>query len=253
MIQIDLNSDLGEGFGPWTMGSDAAMLDVVTSANIACGGHASDPETMFQTLQLASARGVIIGAHPGYNDPMGFGRRIIPMAPAEIGRMIAAQIGALQGVAALAGARVAYVKPHGALANLAAADRDVSKAIVAAVQAIAPGLAILAISGTVLEQVARAAAVPVFSEIFADRAYLSNGQLVPRSHAHAVIHDPEAAVMRLLGFLETGMMPVLDGPPIPLAAQSICVHGDNPSAVQMAQLIRARLSAAGIGLAPFLP
>ena len=151
MIQIDLNSDLGEGFGPWTMGSDAAMLDVVTSANIACGGHASDPETMFQTLQLASARGVIIGAHPGYNDPMGFGRRIIPMAPAEIGRMIAAQIGALAGVAALAGARVAYVKPHGALANLAAADRDVSKAIVAAVQAIAPGLAILAISGTVLE------------------------------------------------------------------------------------------------------
>lgn len=253
MIQIDLNSDLGEGFGPWSMGDDAAMLSVVSSANIACGGHASDPETMFQTLKLATARGVIIGAHPGYNDPMGFGRRVIPMAPAEIGRMIAAQIGALQGVAALAGARVAYVKPHGALANLAAADRAVSEAIIAAVQAISPGLAILAISGTVLEQVARAAAVPVFSEIFADRAYLANGQLVPRSHPGAVIHDAEAAAARLLAFLDTGLMPVLNGNPIPLAAQSICVHGDNPSAVQMAQLIRTRLTAAGIGLAPFLP
>lgn len=253
MIQIDLNSDLGEGFGPWAMGDDPAMLSVVTSANIACGGHASDPETMYQTLKLATERGVIVGAHPGYNDPMGFGRRVIPMAPAEVGRMIAAQIGALQGVAALAGARVEYVKPHGALANLAAADRAVSEAIVAAVQTTAPGLAILAISGTVLEQVARAAAVPVFSEIFADRAYQSNGQLVPRSQPGAVIHDAEAAVARLLGYLETGLMPVLDGPPIRLAAQSICVHGDNPGAVQMAQLIRARLTAAGIGLAPFLP
>lgn len=252
MNQIDLNSDLGEGYGPWSMGDDAAMLDVVTSANIACGGHASDPETMYQTLELACARGVIVGAHPGYSDLMGFGRRVIPMEPAEIARMIAAQIGALQGVAALVGARVAYVKPHGALANLAAADLEVSKAIVAAVQAVSPGLAILAISGTVLEQVARAAQVPVFSEIFADRAYLSNGQLVPRSQPGAVIHDAEAAVTRLLAFLETGLMPVLNGNPIRLAAQSICVHGDNPSAVQMAQLIRTRLTAAGIGLAPFL-
>lgn len=253
MIQIDLNSDLGEGFGPWSMGDDAAMLSVVTSANIACGGHASDPETMYQTLELAAARGVIVGAHPGYNDPMGFGRRIIPMAPAEVGRMIAAQIGALQGVAALAGTRVAYVKPHGALANLAAANHEVSKAIVAAVRAISSDLAILAISGTVLEQVARAAAVPVFSEIFADRAYQSNGQLVPRTHPDAVIHDAEAAVARLLGFVQSGRMPVLDGDPIPLAAQSICVHGDNPGAVQMAQLIRKRLTAAGIHIAPFVP
>jgi UPF0271 protein len=252
MIQIDLNSDLGEGFGPWSMGDDAAMLNIVTSANIACGGHASDPETMYQTLKLATARGVIVGAHPGYNDPMGFGRRVIPMEPAEIGRMVAAQIGALQGVAALAGARVAYVKPHGALANLAAADLDVSKAIVAAVRALSPDLAILAISGTVLEQVARAAQGPVFSEIFADRAYQSNGQLVPRSQPGAVIHDAEAAATRLLAFLDSGLMPVLNGDPIPLAAQSICVHGDNPSAVQMAQLIRARLTAAGLGLAPFL-
>lgn len=252
MPQIDLNSDLGEGYGPWSMGDDAAMLAIVTSANIACGGHASDPETMYQTLQLAAQRGVIVGAHPGYNDPLGFGRRVIPMAPAEIGRMIVAQIGALQAMAVLAGTRVAYVKPHGALGNLAAADPEVAAAVVAAVQALSPDLAILAISGTALEQAARTAHAPVFSEIFADRAYQSNGQLVPRSRAGAVIHDPDAAVARLLDFLQTGLMPVLDGDPIPLAAQSICVHGDSPNAVQMAQLIRERLTAAGIGLAPFL-
>ena len=157
MTQIDLNSDLGEGYGPWSMGDDAAMLAVVTSANIACGGHASDPETMYQTLQLAAQRGVSVGAHPGYNDPLGFGRRVIPMAPVEIGRMIVAQIGALQAMATLAGTRVAYVKPHGALGNLAAADHDVAKAVVAAVQALSPDLAILAISGTALEQAARSA------------------------------------------------------------------------------------------------
>ncbi len=253
MIQIDLNSDLGEGFGPWTMGDDAAMLELVSSANIACGGHASDPETMYQTLKLATARGVVVGAHPGYNDPIGFGRRIIPMTPAEVGRMIAAQVGALMGVAALAAAQVAYVKPHGALANLAAADRAVAEAIVAAVRAISPDLAILAISGTTLEQAARAAAVPVYSEIFADRAYLSNGQLVPRAHPGAVIHDATTAADRLLGFLQTGLMPVLDGDPITLAAQSVCVHGDSPGAVNMALHLRDRMTAAGIRLASFLP
>src|SRR5690606_33545297 len=129
-MKIDLNSDLGEGFGPWTMGDDAAMLDVVTSANIACGGHAGDPETMFATLRQAAERGVVIGAHPGYADREEFGRRVIPMPPARIGRMVAAQVGALQGIAALAGARVRYVKPHGALGNLAADDRTVADAIV---------------------------------------------------------------------------------------------------------------------------
>ena len=137
-MQIDLNSDLGEGFGPWAMGDDAAMLGVVTSANIACGGHASDPETMFATLRQAAERGVAIGAHPGYADREGFGRRIIPMTPGEIGRMVAAQAGSLQGVAALAGAQVRYVKPHGALGNLAADDRAVADAIVAAVACL-PG------------------------------------------------------------------------------------------------------------------
>ena len=249
---MDLNADLGEGFGPWTMGDDAAMLGVVTSANIACGGHASDPDTMFATLRMAADRGVSIGAHPGYADRLGFGRRVIPMSPDEIARMVAAQVGALQGVAALAGARVRYVKAHGALANLAADTPAVADAIAAAVQALPGGLAILAISGTELERAGLAAGLPTFSEIFADRAYLPNGRLVPRSRPDAMIHGAKAAADRLIGFLGSGLMPVVGGDPIPLAAQSICVHGDGPEAVAMAVEVRARLQAAGVVLAPFL-
>jgi UPF0271 protein len=249
---MDLNSDLGESFGPWSMGDDAAMLGVVTSANIACGGHASDPETMFDTLRMAAERGVVIGAHPGYSDPLGFGRRIIPMEPVEIARMVAAQVGALQGVAALARAKVAYVKAHGALANLAADRREVADAIASAVKALPGNLAILAISGTELEAAGRAAGLPTYSEIFADRAYLPNGRLVPRSRPDAMVHEAKAAADRLIGFLDTGLMPVVGGDPIPLAAQSICVHGDSSDAVAMAREIRARLQAAGVVLAPFL-
>ena len=251
-MQIDLNSDLGEGFGPWSMGDDAALLDIVTSANIACGGHASDPETMFRTLTLAAERGVVVGAHPGYADREGFGRRVIPMAPVEIGRMVAAQVGALVAVAALVPARVRYVKPHGALANLAARDMDVARAIAAAIRHIDPGLAVLAISGTCLEQAGRAAGLDTYSEIFADRGYLASGQLVPRGTPGAMIHDPDQAAARLIGFLASGRMPVIDGDPIALAAQSICVHGDGPAAVAMARLLRARLMAEGVTLAPFL-
>jgi UPF0271 protein len=249
---MDLNSDLGESFGPWSMGDDAAMLRVVTSANIACGGHASDPETMFATLRMAAERGVVIGAHPGYADPLGFGRRVIPMEPVEIARMVAAQVGALQGVAALAGAKVAYVKAHGALANLAADRREVADAIASAVKALPGNLAILAISGTELEAAGRAAGLPTYSEIFADRAYLPNSRLVPRSRPDAMVHEAKAAADRLIGFLDNGLMPVVGGDPIPLAAQSICVHGDSPDAVAMAREIRARLQAAGVVLAPFL-
>ncbi|WP_281859087.1 LamB/YcsF family protein, partial [Litoreibacter halocynthiae] len=224
---IDLNSDLGESFGPWTMGDDAAMLSIVSSANIACGGHASDPETMYETLCLARDNGVTVGAHPGYNDREGFGRRIIPMPTVEIGRMVAAQIGALQALAKMAGTKVTYVKPHGALGNLAAADRGVADAIVSAVAQIDSELSILAISGMQLEQAARSAKMEVYSEIFADRGYLSNGQLVPRGQDGAMIHDPDEAAERLIAFLETGLMPVIDGNPIALDAQSICVHGDS--------------------------
>ena len=252
MTTIDLNSDLGEGFGPWTMGADAQMLSIVTSVNVACGGHASDPETMFQTLELARDNGVNVGAHPGFNDLIGFGRRVIPMSPAEIGRMCAAQIGALIGIAAQVGISVSYVKPHGALGNLAARDREVAEAIVAAVQKIDPKLAVLAISGTQSEQAARAAGAPVFSEIFADRGYLSSGQLVPRDQDGAMIDDPAEAAQRLITFLDTGQMPVIDGDPIKLAAQSICVHGDSPGALDMAREVRERLTSHGVQISSFL-
>lgn len=251
MTRIDLNSDLGEGYGPWAMGDDATMLSIVTSANVACGGHASDPETMFRTLALARDNGVNVGAHPGFNDREGFGRRILPMSPAQIGRMCAAQIGALIGIAAQVSVPVTYVKPHGALGNLAASDRNVADAIVAAVKMIDPALAILAISGTQTEQAARTAGVPVFSEIFADRGYLSTGQLVPRGQDGAMIHDAADAAQRLISFLESGLMPVVDGDPIKLAAQSICVHGDSAGAVEMAREIRARLTAYGVQISRF--
>jgi UPF0271 protein len=207
---------------------------------------------MFRTLTEAASRGVVVGAHPGYADREGFGRRVIPMTPPEIGRMVAAQVGALAGVAALAGTEVRYVKPHGALGNLAADDRAVAEAIVTAVAALPGHLAILAISGTELEIAARAAGTQVFSEVFADRAYLPSGRLVPRSRPGAVLHDPEEAAERLIGFVESGRMPVVGGDPIPLAVQSICVHGDSPGAVAMARVVRQRLAAAGVTVAPFL-
>ncbi|MCU1400902.1 MAG: lamB/YcsF family protein [Acidimicrobiales bacterium] len=252
MRTIDLNSDLGEGFGPWVMGDDAAMLSVVSSANVACGGHAGDSETMYATCRTAAEHGVVIGAHPSYVDREGFGRRIIPMRPDEIGRMVVAQVGALAAIARLAGTEVRYVKPHGALGNLAAADAEVAGGIIEAVRAAFPTLAILAISGTELELVARAAGVEVYSEIFADRAYQPNGQLVPRSQPGAVIHDADQALQRLLTFIDSGRMAVLGGEPIELAAHSVCVHSDTPGAVEMARHIRAELSGAGLAPRPFL-
>lgn len=251
-MRIDLNSDLGEGYGPWIMGNDALILDSVTSANVACGGHAGDPETMYKTLSLAADRGVTVGAHPGYADREGFGRRVIPMQPAEIGRMVAAQVGALIAIAGLAGSRVRYVKPHGALGNLAAADAVVAMAIVSAVKAIDPALAVLAISGTRLEVAAREAGLAVFSEIFADRAYLSNGELMPRSQPGAVLHDAREAADRLICYLKSGKMPVPGAEPIALKADSICVHGDSPEAVEMARHVRMRLESEGVMLVPFL-
>ncbi|MET3614368.1 UPF0271 protein [Rhizobium aquaticum] len=251
-MRIDLNSDLGESYGPWKMGDDEAILQVVTSANVACGGHASDPETMFRTLEIARDRGVVVGAHPGFADREGFGRRLIPMTPGEIERLVATQTGALMGAAALAGVNVRYIKAHGALANHCADDRAAASAIARAARAFGPDMAVLAISGTELELAARNAGVPVYSEIFADRGYLSTGRLVPRSRPDAMIHDPRQAADRLVSYLETGLMPVVDGAPIKLEAHSICVHGDGPSAIAMAAHIRKTLAARGVILKSFL-
>lgn len=251
-MRIDLNSDLGESYGPWKMGDDEAILQVVTSANVACGGHASDPETMFRTLEIARDRGVVVGAHPGFADREGFGRRLIPMTPGEIERLVATQTGALMGAAALARVEVRYIKAHGALANHCADDRAAAMAIARAAKAFGPDMAVLAISGTELELAARECGVPVYSEIFADRGYLSTGRLVPRSRSDAMIHDPQEAADRLVSYLETGLMPVVDGPAIKLDAHSICVHGDGPSAIAMAAHIRKTLSARGVILKSFL-
>ncbi|MEC7761732.1 MAG: 5-oxoprolinase subunit PxpA [Pseudomonadota bacterium] len=251
-MKIDLNADLGEGFGPWTMADDLAMFDIVSSANIACGGHAGDFDTMTDVTAEAARRGVVIGAHPGYEDRAGFGRRVIPMRPEQITRMVASQIGALIGSACLSGATVAYVKPHGALANFAAADEVTASAILKAVRAFDPALPLLAISGTVLDRTARAAGHPTWAEIYADRAYLATGQLAPRAMDGAVLHDPDLIVTRLLTMLETGAMPTMDGAPIPLVAHSVCIHGDTPGAIAVARALRSALERNGVDIEPFV-
>jgi 5-oxoprolinase (ATP-hydrolysing) subunit A len=249
---IDLNSDLGEGYGPWRMGDDGAMLALVTSANVACGGHASDPETMFKTLTAARAQGVVVGAHPGYPDREGFGRRQLPYSAAECERFVSAQIGALRGVAALAGTHVAYVKAHGALANFACDDLEMATAIARASAAVDRTMPILAISGTVLEDVARSIGLDVYSEIFADRGYQPNGRLVPRSHPGALLHEEPVVTNRMIEFLRSGVMPTVGGSPIRLQAHSICVHGDNPAAVALARSLRDALTSEGITIQSFL-
>jgi UPF0271 protein len=252
MTVIDLNSDLGESFGPWTMGDDQAVLSIVTSANVACGGHASDPETMFKTLTLAKEKGVNVGAHPGYPDREGFGRRIIPYTLGEIERFTAVQIGSLLGVAALVGTTVNYMKPHGAIANQAADDEGIAQALVNATKAVAPGLPILAISGTVLDHVAQRSGVQTYAEIFADRAYTSKGRLVSRALEGAMVTDADFAARRLVDFLKTGLMPTIDGGPIKLKADSICVHGDSAHAVGMARKVREALQAEGVTIQRFV-
>ncbi len=249
---VDLNADLGESFGPWPMGADAQMLDIVNSANIACGGHAGDTAVMFKTIQMAHQRGVSIGAHPGFDDKQGFGRRRIPLSMDEVEHLIAAQVGTIKGVAALAGATVSYVKPHGALNNWACESRDVADAIARAMRASCPELAMLAVSGTALEQASRDAGITTYSEIFADRGYGDDGNLVPRNRAGAMITNAGVAADRLIQFFETGDMPTVTGGTVRLAADSICIHGDSAHAVDMAVQLRAALVAHGFTLRPFM-
>jgi UPF0271 protein len=248
MPTIDLNADLGEGFGAYRCSDDAAMLGLVTSANVACGFHAGDPEIMAETFALARARGVAVGAHPGFPDLAGFGRRPMPFGPAEIERQVAYQIGAAQALAAWAGHRLTYVKAHGALANRAAAERDVADAIARAVRAVDPGLGLLAIART--EQVAagEAAGLRVHAEIFADRGYTEAGQLIPRDRPGALIADAEAAADRVLAMVQAGGILTAQGTLLPTRIDSVCVHGDSAHAVAMARAVRARLEEAGITL-----
>lgn len=248
---MDINSDLGESFGAWRMGDDAAMLDVVTSANVACGFHAGDPAGILDTLRAAAKRGVVVGAHVAYRDLAGFGRRNMDPTSRELVGDVIYQIGALQGLAAAAGTTVRYVKPHGALYNTIAHDERQGNDVIDALLALDPKLMLVALAGAPLVERARQRGLRVISEAFADRGYNDDGTLVSRRLPGAVLHDPEAIAERMVGLVRTGTLPSIHGKTVTLHADSICVHGDSPGAVHMAQRLRERFEREGIALRPF--
>lgn len=251
MPSVDLNSDLGEGFGTYRCGDDEAMLSIVTSANVACGLHAGDPEIMARTFAIARKRGVAVGAHPGFPDLWGFGRRRLPFSAGEIERLVAYQIGAAAALAAHAGHRITYVKTHGALGNIACEERDVADAVVRAVRAVDPGLALLAVALTELVASGEAAGLDVYQEIYADRGYTETGQLISRSLPGAMIDDAEQAAARVLEMVEAGAVITARGTHLPTPIRSVCVHGDSIHAVATARQLRERLERAGVTLKAF--
>ena len=248
---IDLNSDIGESFGAYTMGMDEAVLDVITSANVACGWHAGDPMVMQKTVALAAGRGVSVGAHPGYPDLLGFGRRSLDCSLEEIRNYVIYQVGALQAFCRAAGVPLVHVKPHGALYNAAVADPRVGRAIMEAVSAVDDSLYYVALAGAGADEVRRqaeAVGIRVLFEAFPDRAYTPQGRLTPRSQPGAVIHDPDEAARRALQMARDGSVTAVDGTRIALSAQTLCVHGDNPEALALVKTIRETLTGAGIRL-----
>lgn len=251
MRSIDLNADLGEGYGTYACGDDAAMLGLVTSANVACGMHAGDPEIMAATFALAKGNGVAVGAHPGFPDLWGFGRRRMPFTAAEIERLVAYQVGAAQALAAYSGHRITYVKTHGTLGNIAAAERDVADAVARAVRAVDRELALLATALSAQVPAGEAAGLAVHQEIFADRGYTEEGQLIARGQPGAMIEAADAAADRVLAMVEAGAIITAQGTRLPTPIRSVCVHGDSVHAVAMARAVRARIEGAGIRLAPF--
>jgi len=253
MTFIDLNSDLGEGFGRWTLGDDAEMLGIVTSANIACGFHAGDPLVIRQTVLGARDAGVAIGAHVGYRDLAGFGRRNMDVPSAELVADVIYQIGALQGVARAAGTSVTYVKPHGALYNTIVHDERQARDVVTAITEIDPTLAVLGLPGSAVLRLADAAGLRAVTEAFADRAYTPAGTLVSRREAGSVLHDPELVAVRMVQLATEGTLTAIDGSLISVDADSICVHGDSPGATEMARHVRTALTIAGIDVTAFAP
>jgi UPF0271 protein len=249
---IDLNADLGESFGRWTLGDDEAMLDVVTSANVACGFHAGDPRGLLRVCEQAAERGVVIGAQVGYRDLAGFGRRFIDLDPADLLADVVYQLGALQGICAAAGTAVRYVKPHGALYNAVVHHEAQATAVVEAVRRVDPSLSVLGLPGSVLLSLAQAVGLQPVTEAFADRAYRPDGSLVSRSEAGAVLHDPESVAARAVRMVVTGQVEAGDGTPIRVGARSLCVHGDSPGAVSMATAVRDSLQGAGVTLQSFV-
>ena len=251
MSVIDLNSDLGESLGAWSMGDDAAMLDIVSSANVACGFHAGDPAGILATLKAAHARGVSVGAHVAYPDLLGFGRRNMDVASADLVADVIYQIGALQGLAHAAGTHISYVKPHGALYNTIAQDERQARDVIAAIRAVDAGLALVALAGSPLVQWAQDAGLRVIAEAFADRAYTPQGALVSRREPGAVLHDSALVASRMLRLVRDGVVEAVDGSLARVQAQSICVHGDSPGAVEMARAVRMALESDGVVVRSF--
>ncbi|WP_323095267.1 5-oxoprolinase subunit PxpA [Intrasporangium sp. YIM S08009] len=250
-MRIDLNADVGESFGAWTLGDDAGVLDVVTSANVACGFHAGDPLTLRTTCHDAARRGVVVGAQVGYRDLVGFGRRFLDVAPDDLAADVLYQLGALEAMARVAGTRVAYVKPHGALYNAVVHHEAQAAAVVAAVVAYDATLPVLGLPGSVLLDAAADAGLPVVREAFADRAYTRDGRLVPRSEPGSVLHDPDKVAERVLHMVRDGVVRSVDGHDVEVEAASVCIHGDTPGAVAMARRVRAALEAAGVEIRAF--
>jgi len=250
---IDLNCDLGEGYGPWSLGepgADDALLSVVSSANVACGFHAGDPSIMAARCATALARGVAVGAHVSYRDLVGFGRRRLDVPPGELAAEVAYQVGALQAVARTVGARVGYVKPHGALYNRVVRDEEQAAAVVAGVAGADPTLAVVGLPGSAVLRHAREAGLRTVTEAFVDRGYLADGTLVPRGSAGALVTDPDEAAARAVRMATEGAVVAVDGALVRLDAASLCVHSDTPGAVPVARAVRAALETAGVELRP---
>ena len=252
MGSIDLNADLAEGFGVWELGDDTAMLDIVTSANLACGFHAGNPVGLARTCRAAAGRGVRIGAQVGYFDLAGFGRRRIDVAPMELTADVVYQIGALQALARTAGSELGYVKPHGALYNTIVTDRDQARAVAEAVHAVDPGLPVLGLARSVFFTEAERLGLRTVAEAFADRSYRPDGSLVPRGAPDAVLRDPDLIAERTLAMVHEGEVTAVDGTVIRIEVESVCVHGDSPGAVGIAGAVRERLLSGGVDLEAFV-
>lgn len=251
MSVLDLNSDLGEGFGVWALGDDEALLEIVTSANVACGFHAGDPSTMRRVCARAAERGVAVGAQVSYRDLAGFGRRFVDVVPGELADEVLYQIGALDACARAAGSRVAYVKPHGALYNATVHHVAQAGAVIDGVRAFDPTLPVLGLPGSALLGAAASAGLPAVAEAFADRGYRPDGTLVPRSEPGALLRDPVAVAARALRLARDGEIVAVDGTVLPTQARSLCVHGDTPGAAALARRVRDTLTGAGVRLATF--
>jgi UPF0271 protein len=245
-LSVDLNADMGEGFGVYSIGNDEALLNIVSSANVACGFHAGDPEIMARTFAMAKDRGVAVGAHPSFPDLWGFGRRVIPCSLGEIERFVAYQIGGAQAVATYAGHSITHVKAHGALGNLTQSNREVALAICKAIKAVDASLTCMSYAGGLMVRLAADMGLRTSGEIFADRGYGDDGELIPRGKPGAMIHDPDLAAERVLRMVRAGAVELPQGMQIKARIDTICIHGDSPNAIVTATRVRRKLEEAGV-------